>query len=281
MQPRQVTTPGGLRLDVRDTGPGPRESVLLLHGFPQDASAWDRVIPPLRTAGYRVLAPDQRGYSPGARPAGRSAYTLPDIAGDALALLDDTGVDRAHVVGHDWGGSVGWYLGARHADRLASLTVLSTPHPAAMQAALLGVQGLRSSYVAVVQVPVLPELTLGAFGAWPLRRVLQASGLPAPVAARYAARMSDPLALSCALGWYRALPFWSGGTGRTRVPTLYVWGAKDPALGRRSAEATGRYVRAPYRFEVLPAAGHWLPETAADAVVPLVLEHLAAHPVTP
>ncbi|HSK27807.1 MAG TPA: alpha/beta fold hydrolase [Jiangellales bacterium] len=278
MRTREVETADGITLEVRDSGPGPAETVLLLHGFPQDSSAWDRVVPPLRGAGYRVLAPDQRGYSPGARPSGRRAYGLGRLVGDALGVLDDAGVDRAHVVGHDWGGGVAWALAGRHPDRLASVTVLSTPHPAAMRAAMRGSQGLRSAYMLAAQVPVVPDLALGAFGARPLRTVLEASGLPAPVARHYAARMAEPGALTGALGWYRAIPGDRTSAGRCGVPALYVWGARDPALGRRAAEGTEAFVTGPYRFEVLPSAGHWLPETAADEVVPPLLEHLAAYP---
>jgi pimeloyl-ACP methyl ester carboxylesterase len=275
---REVTTAPGVTLDVRDSGPRTADTVLLLHGFPQDHTAWTAVVPDLVAAGYRVLAPDQRGYSPKGRPSGRSAYRLDELAGDAVAVLDDVGADRAHVVAHDWGGVVGWVLGGRHPERLASLTVLSTPHPGALRAALLRGQALRSAYTLPLQVPVLPDLALGALGARPLRTVLRSAGLPAPAAAHYAARMSERRALSSALAWYRAIPVDRTTAGRCRVPTLYVWGAHDPALGRAAAERTAAFVRAPYRFVELPDAGHWLPETAAAEVVALLLEHLRSHP---
>ncbi|HYN65403.1 MAG TPA: alpha/beta hydrolase, partial [Ornithinibacter sp.] len=121
----------GLALDVRDEGPRRGEPVILLHGFPQDSRCWAEVTPTLHRAGLRTLAPDQRGYSPGASPQDVSAYRVSGLAADALAVMDAAGLSSAHVVGHDWGGAVAWYLGAHHADRVDSLTVISTPHPSA------------------------------------------------------------------------------------------------------------------------------------------------------
>ena len=193
----------GLVFDVRDRAPagGAADVVLCLHGFPQDARAWDAVAPRLVDAGLRVLAPDQRGYSPGARPRGRAAYVLPELVADVLALADAAGARTFHVVGHDWGGVVAWALAAGHPERVRSATVLSTPHPAAMrQGVLRGTQALRSTYVAGLQVPALPERLLLARSGAALRALLVRGGLPADLAAGYARRMAEPGALSAALG---------------------------------------------------------------------------------
>src|SRR3954467_7630213 len=123
---------GDMVFDVQDGGPPDGEPVVLLHGFPQDRTAFDRMAPALHTAGLRTLAPDQRGYSPGARPVGRSHYRVREAVGDVLAMLDAAGSERAHVVGHDWGGAVAWAMAAWHPDRVRMLTALSTPHPAAL-----------------------------------------------------------------------------------------------------------------------------------------------------
>ena len=161
---------GDLVFDVHDSGPADGEPVVLLHGFPQDAGAFDRLAPALHSAGLRTLAPDQRGYSPGARPAGRSAYRVRALVDDVLALLDAAGLSSAHVVGHDWGGAVGWALAAWHPWRVRTLTVLSVPHPAAMaQAMVSSDQALRSSYMAFFQLPVVPERVLLAGGGRGLR----------------------------------------------------------------------------------------------------------------
>lgn len=258
----------GLTFDVRDTGPVAGDPVVLLHGFPADASCWDLVAPQLHEAGLRTFAPDQRGYSPGARPRDRAAYRVRELAGDVLALLDAAGLASAHVVGHDWGGAVAWALAARAPERVRTLTVLSTPHPAALVRAMVGGdQALRSTYMALFQLPVLPEWLL----ARQLEGLLRRSGLPAEPAARYTARLAEPGALSASLGWYRAVPLsLKEPTGRVRVPTTYVWGERDAALGARAAEDTARYVLAPYEFRRL-AAGHWLPERHPDEVVEAVL----------
>ena len=270
----------GLTFDVLDSGPRDGEPVLLLHGFPQDHTAWDAVTPLLHAAGLRTLAPDLRGYSPGARPRSRAAYRMGEITADLVALLDAAGLDRAHVVGHDWGGSAAWSLAGRQPQRVASLTVLSTPHPAAMLWAWTHTrQALVSWYMLAFQLPWLPERIVGPRLASSLRR----SGVPAEHAQRYAARLAEPGALTAALGWYRGIPATRkerGGGGRTRVPTTYIWGRHDFALSRAAAERTAGYVAAPYEFIELDA-GHWLPENepqaVADAVVARV--HSAAGPV--
>jgi pimeloyl-ACP methyl ester carboxylesterase len=182
----------GLALEVRDEGPPGGEAVVLLHGFPQDSRCWAEVTPTLNRAGLRTLAPDQRGYSPGASPREVSAYRVSTLAADVLAVLDAAGLASAHVVGHDWGGAVAWYLGAHHADRVDSLTVLSTPHPAALAHAMTrSAQPLRSWYTLAVQLPVLPELVLSRT----LGRSLRASGLPTHLADQYARRFASPSSL--------------------------------------------------------------------------------------
>ncbi len=266
----------GLTFDVRDGGPQDGEPVVLLHGFPQDSHAWARMSPVLHGQGLRTLAPDQRGYSPMARPRGRSSYRLGETVADVLALLDAAELGSAHVVGHDWGGIVAWALGAWHPERVRTLTALSVPHPAAMSKAMLtSDQALRSSYVGAFQVPVLPEQALLAGGGAGLRRVLALGGLPPEDVDHYVARMREPGALSAALHWYRALP-WSARTpvGRVRVPTLHVWSTGDAFLGRAATEATEQFVDAPYRLEVLEDVPHWIPELAAERTAELVGAHV-------
>jgi pimeloyl-ACP methyl ester carboxylesterase len=266
----------GLTFDVLDAGPSDGDPVVLLHGFPQDATAWNRVAPALHQHGLRTLAPDQRGYSPMARPRGRTHYRLRETTADVLALLDAAGLESAHVVGHDWGAAVGWALSAWHPDRVRTLTAVSVPHPAAMaKAVMTSDQALRSSYIALFQLPLLPERLLLAGDAATLRRLLRHDGLPDDVVAHYVARMQEPGALSAALGWYRALPLGAGDRiGRVRVPTLHVWSTGDVALNRAGAEATEQFVDAPYRLEVLDGVPHWIPELAADPLAELITAHV-------
>jgi pimeloyl-ACP methyl ester carboxylesterase len=264
----------GLIFDVLDEGPlDAEQAVVLLHGFPQSGRTWAPVVPALHEAGLRTLAPDLRGYSPRARPTGRSAYRIGAVADDVAALLDAAGLEQAHIVGHDWGGAAAWATASLHRERVASLTALSTPHPSALAWSLThSGQGLKSWYMAAFQLPWLPErmMTRG------LRANLVKSGLPADTAAEYAARLADPAALAGALGWYRGIPASRGDhIGRTKVPTTYAWGRKDFALGRAAAQATARFVTASYLFVELEA-GHWLPERHPDEVAALVLDRVAS-----
>ena len=268
----------GLTFDVRDAGPPDGDPVVLLHGFPQDATAWDGVTPLLNESGFRTLAPDQRGYSPMARPRGRAAYRLRETTRDALALLDAAGLADAHVVGHDWGGVVAWALGAWHPERVRSLTVLSTPHPGGYLRALgTSTQPLQSMYMAFFQLPVVPEALLLARDGAALHRALVRSGLPEKAAEHYVRRMREPGALRAALAWYRALP-WSASSPVSSVgrPTLHLWSTGDQTLHRAGVEASSRFVDAPYRLEVLEGVPHWIPEVAPEWVAGLVATHCAS-----
>ena len=271
-------TRNGFTFDVTDLGPAGAEAVVLLHGYPESSASWRAVSPGLMEAGYRVLAPDQRGYSPGARPVGRRAYVMAELVGDVLALADQAGVERFHVVGHDWGGAVAWALATDHADRLRTLAVLSTPHPAAfLRSMVTSGQALRSWYMALFQIPRLPEwLTLAGDGRLALS-TMRRSGLSEDRAREYVEAMSKPGALTAALNWYRAVPYEATAMRDAKpvtVPTLYVWSTKDVALGRKAAELTARFVSGPYRFEILEGVSHWIPEEAPEEVLRLVLEHL-------
>lgn len=274
-------TRDGLRFDVRDHAPDDPDAaddapvVVLLHGFPQDASAYDAVVPLLTAAGARVLVPDQRGYSPGARPPGRRPYAVPELVADVVALLDAAGAEQAHVVGHDWGGAVAWAVAAREPDRVATLTVLGTPHPAAMRAGMLrGGQVLRSSYVGFFQLPGVPERLLLADDAARLRQSLERAGLEPDRADRYVARMREPGALTAALAWYRAVPVPGGGsTRRIEVPTTYVSARRDPFFAPASVDATARHVDGSF-LRVDLDADHWLPEHRPADVASAVLGQL-------
>jgi pimeloyl-ACP methyl ester carboxylesterase len=269
-----------LTFDVADT-PGDGDPIVLLHGFPETKESWDQIVPLLAAAGHRVLAPDQRGYSPGARPTGRRAYATAVLVGDVLALADAAGLDRFHLVGHDWGGAVTWAFAQAHPERLASMTSLSTPHPRAFaQAMVSSGQLLQSWYMAAFQLPWLPEAALRSRRGLALfRRRLVGSGLPADKAETYLRALADGAATP-ALNWYRALPFASpGGVGGTiTVPVLYVYSTGDIALSRKAADLTGRFVTAPYTYEVLEGVSHWIPEEAPAVTVQLIRDHVAAHP---
>jgi len=267
-------TVGDLTFDAVAAGPADGRLVLLLHGFPQTSWSWRYVMPALADAGFRAVAPDQRGYSPGARPEGVEAYRMPHLLGDVLGMLDALGADRADVVGHDWGAAVAWQLATRRPDRVRTLTAVSVPHPLAFVEALRtdADQRQRSQYMKDFQVEGAAEEAL-LHGEDGLRTLFG----PIPDPQPYLDLMAQPGVLTKCLNWYRAQQLADiEGIGSTTVPTLHVWSDGDAALGRFGAEATAAYVDAPYRFEVLPGVSHWIADEAPDQLTRWLLEHLAA-----
>jgi pimeloyl-ACP methyl ester carboxylesterase len=269
-------TLGELTFDVAVGGPEAGRPVLLLHGFPENARMWDGVLPRLHRTGLRTAAPDQRGYSPGARPAAVPAYAMGELVGDVLGLLDALGWPAVDLVGHDWGAAVAWQVAARHPDRVRTLTAVSVPHPLSLSWALRNdeEQQRLSAYVRLFRMPGKAEQTLLADGARRLRDML--APMPAERADVFARPMTKPGALTAALNWYRAgRP--DGEIGVIGVPTLYVWSTEDSAFGAAAAQETGRWVNGPYRFETLQGVSHWVPEEAPETLSGLLLEHLRSH----
>jgi pimeloyl-ACP methyl ester carboxylesterase len=269
----------GLVFDALADGPADGRLVMLLHGFPQTSWSWRRVMPLLVAGGCRVVAPDQRGYSPGARPDDVSAYRMPVLVADVVGMLDALGAEQADIVGHDWGAAVAWQLAARHPNRVRTLTPVSVPHPLAFVEALRtdDDQRKRSTYMQFFRQVGDAEEVLLADDAAALRGVFGAQ--PDVDMDRYVALMREPGVLTKCLNWYRAQELADiEDVGPTTVPTLYVWSDQDAALGPWAAHATASHVTAPYRFEVLHDVSHWVPEQAPDQLATWILEHLAAHP---
>ena len=270
MESLRVPT-GDLVLDAVVTGPADGPVVLLLHGFPQTSWSWRHVWPALADAGFRVVAPDQRGYSPDARPVGVEHYRMSSLVADAVAVLDEVAAEQAHVVGHDWGAAVAWQLAGRHPERVRTLTAVSVPHPLAFVEALRSDpdQRARSRYMKDWQDPGA-EQELLADG---LDRVF--GGIPSVDAQTYVDLMSQPGVLTAALSWYRAQSLADlEGLGPISMPTMHVWSDDDFALGPAGAHGTAAHVAGPYRFEVLHGVSHWVPEQAPDDLSRLLLEHL-------
>lgn len=271
---------GDFVFDALAAGPADGELVLLLHGFPQCAEEWRSQLAALGAAGYRAVAPDQRGYSPRARPEGAEHYRADHLAGDALAIGDRLGGDTFHVVGHDWGALVAWQLAGRHPERLRTLTAVSVPHPLAMAEAMMspsGDQAARSSYLNLFRTLEVPERLLLADEGAGLRALFANTGYHHRDAMeRYVGRLLEPGALTAALDWYRAIdPAVLFGLQPVVAPTLLVWSTDDPAIGREAAEACAKHVTGRYRYEVLEGVSHWIPEDAPDELNRMLLEHLA------
>ncbi|GAB3884846.1 alpha/beta hydrolase [Kibdelosporangium lantanae] len=265
------------RFDALAAGPDDGRPVLLLHGFPQASLEWEHQLATLSAAGYRAVAPDQRGYSPDVRPERAEDYRIEDLAADALAMADALGWARFHVVGHDWGGNVAWHVAAESPDRVRSLTAVSTPHPGAFARAMRmdEDQQQRSAYISTLQNVRSAEKQLLANNAGALKQLFEGV-VPREHVREYVERLSEPGALVGALNWYRGIKY-SGHTDKVTVPTLYVWGTDDAAFGSTAALGTEEWVEGPYRFEMFEDVTHWLPEQADEGLSRLLLEHLSAH----
>jgi pimeloyl-ACP methyl ester carboxylesterase len=276
-EPERIEIPvGEFVFDARTSGPPDGELVLLLHGFPQTSLEWRSQLDALGAAGYRAVAPDQRGYSPRARPEGVEHYRADHLVADVVAMADWLGAHRFHLAGHDWGAAVAWQVAGRYADRLRTLTIVSVPHPAAFSKALAGDgdQRDRSSYINLFRQEGKAEEVLLGDDARALRGMFSGSGLADDVE-EYVQVMQQPGALTAALNWYRAMDVsMAQGMGPITTPTMFVWSTNDIALGRDAAEDTANHVEGPYRFEVLEGISHWVPEQAADDLSRLMLEHL-------
>jgi len=271
----------GYTFTARVAGPLGGQPVILLHGFPQTSLCWGDELSALGDAGYRVVAPDQRGYSAGARPAHVADYAVSHLVADVLAIADETGMDTFDLVGHDWGGYLAWVIAGRHPDRTRTLTSVSTPHPAALGAAIVSDdsdQAQRSSYIGVFRQEggKAEQLLLGEDGSGEgLRQMYVGSGLSPDKAELYVQAMTVPGVLTAGLNWYRAMDAESASSlGDLDMPTMYVWSTEDIALGRKAAEDTASRVRGPCRFEVLDRVSHWIPDEAAETLNVLLLDHL-------
>jgi len=253
----------------------------MLHGFPQSRHSWRAQVHALAAAGYRVVAPDQRGYSRDARPdpGELSNYRFEVLVSDAIDIADASGWegDTFHLVGHDWGGQVSWGVADRHPGRLRTLTVLSRPHPSAFLRALKdsdGDQKHRSRHHRSF-LDAGTGSSLLADDARRLRSLLATAGVPGHALENYLSVLGNPDALEAALAWYRANPGLGAEVGLIRVPTLYIWGDADQTVGRAAVDATADFVDAAYRCEVLPGVGHFSSDEQPERISRLLLEHLA------
>jgi pimeloyl-ACP methyl ester carboxylesterase len=269
----------GVRLHAVGDGPADGPPVILLHGFPEFWYGWRHQIGPLAAAGFRVVAPDQRGYNRSDKPPRVADYAIDCLARDVVAALDSLGVATAAVVGHDWGGAVGWWLALRHPDRVARLAVLNCPHPLAMRLALESSwdQLARSWYAFAAQVPGLPERAAEWTGyrllTWAMRRSARPGTFTDRDFALYREAWAMPGAMTGMVNWYGAAVRHGPDLSdpRVRVPTLLLWGMRDQYLGRRLPVASADLCD-DVRLVTFPAATHWLQHEEPDRVNELLIE---------
>lgn len=264
---------GGLSFEVDDEGDGP--AVLLLHGWPDSHRLWRDQVAALRDAGLRTLAPDLRGFGESARPGTVADYALPTIIGDVVGIIDTRGVERAHVVGHDWGAAVAWGLAAFVPDRVERLVALSVGHPAAFREAGFA-QREKSWYMLLFQFEGVAEEWLSAddfanFREWSNH----------PDADAVIADLRRPGALTAGLNWYRANLAPAALLGPPpafppiAAPTMGVWSSGDFALTEAQMRGSGAEVSGPWRYERIDGPGHWIQRDAPDELNRLLLDFLS------
>jgi pimeloyl-ACP methyl ester carboxylesterase len=265
---------GEISLAVRRAGEGPA-AVLLLHGFPDSSRLWRHQVAALTGAGLRVIAPDLRGYGDSDRPARVADYAIPAIVADAVGLLDALGVERAHVVGHDWGAVVAWVLAATRPERVDRLAALSVGHPGAFAQRSIA-QRERSWYMLLFQFEGVAEELLRRDDWRLLRELARGRG----DVEDYVRDLARPGALTAALNWYRAnVPPEAELEPRPPLPavvapTLGVWGSDDPYLLEERMTGSEAFMAGPWRYERLEGVGHWIPLDAPDRLSALLVEHL-------
>jgi pimeloyl-ACP methyl ester carboxylesterase len=262
--------------DALVAGPTGGRPVLLLHGFPEAAVQWDHQVGALGAAGYHAVAPDQRGYSPDVRPADVADYRLDELVADVFRIADVLGWAEFDLVGHDWGAAVAWTAAAERAERVHSLVALSVPHPTPFAEAIREDedQAQRSAYIQLFRQAGTAEKRLLADDAALLRRIYDRK-VPRTRVEEYVQRFAEPGALTAALNWYRATKLSAMDVGPVDVPTLYLWGTEDVAVGSTAAMATEKYVTGPYRFAMLQDLSHWLCEEASGLITDVLLAHLS------
>ncbi len=274
----------GVTLHVLRAGPQDGPLLILLHGFPEFAHAWRRYILAFAQAGFRVIAPDQRGYNLSDKPPRVTDYVYDELAADVLGLIDSEGRKKASLVGHDWGAAVVWWTAMRHPDRVHKACTINVPHPEVMRATLLGGglrQKLKSAYMFYFQVPLLPERSIMKADGRSLFDRIVASSRPGTFSkadeAVYLKAWAQPEAPRAMLDWYRAALRQTQGpqpeSFRIKVPMLVLWGRKDELLGVELVQPSLELCDAG-RVIWFDQATHWVHHEEFDAVYAELMEFL-------
>lgn len=281
MEHQQIVT-NGIYLHVVQEGPKSGPLVILLHGFPDFWYGWRRQIAFLGGEGFRVWAPDQRGYHLSEKPEGVASYRIEELGADVLGLIDAGGEGSAFIVGHDWGAAVGWWLAEQYPERIKGLIAMNVPHRSVMHQHLRHSvrQFLKSWYIFFFQLPWLPEALAPLGRWWGPSRALQASSRPGAFSKddleRYRRAWSQPRAFRCMLHWYRAaVRMRPTPPTRPRIsaPTLLIWGARDrfldPAMAQPSIDLCEDGT-----LEMIEEARHWVHLEEYAQVNALMLNYL-------
>jgi pimeloyl-ACP methyl ester carboxylesterase len=267
----------GLVFKCRTAGLGNGgEPIIFLHGFPESSIMWNRIMISLASQGYQCIAPDQRGYSVGARPKGKKNYAMDKVAADVIAIADAVNFEKFHLVGHDWGAGAGWTVVQLYPDRVNDWTALSIPHMLSFSNAKNNdpYQMERSKYMDKFQIPILPEISLKAKNYNHLRALWGFH--PVEEIEDYLTILKPFIGRKSALAWYRGNKELVIDYGDVYIPTLYIWGNKDFAIGRVSVEGTKQYMKGEFKF-VEVDAGHWLIQENYDVISKEIITHIKSH----
>ena len=273
----------GLAFAIDEAGAGP-DVALFLHGFPESRLSWRHQLPALADLGWRVVAPDLRGYGESARPPTREAYRIEHLMADTAGLFDALGARRRLLVGHDWGGVIAWSYAMRRTTPLDGLVVMNAPHPEVFRRVLRRswAQRARSWYVLFFQLPWLPEAMLTANGALAVERAFTSMAVnkdafPPEILEHYRRNAAAEGAMTAMLNYYRANVAALAGPAqpgmRIEAPTLVIWGERDAALGLELTEGLAPYV-ADLELHRLPNASHWVQQDAPEEVNALMASWL-------
>lgn len=270
--------PNGVELRITDHGPGDGTPVLLVHGWPDSARLWRHQVPALTQAGYRVIAPDLRGFGESGKPAEVEAYRVRESVTDLIGVLDHIGIERTHLVGHDFGATTAWLTAIAHPDRVRSLVALSVGHPNSFNAA--GLRQLQLSwYMLLFQFEGVAEEFLSADN-WARFRALMGGH---PETTGWIESLSRPGALTASLNWYRAnshprrLIEKTDPLSPSRVPTLGIWSTHDMALSERQMTGSAEQVDAEWEYLRVEDASHWIPLDAPDLLNRTLADWFARH----
>jgi epoxide hydrolase 4 len=280
---RKTIAVNGVNLNVIMAGPEDGDLVVLLHGFPEFWYSWRKQIPALAAAGYRVIAPDQRGYNLSDKPKDLEQYTLDVLAKDVTELIAAMGREKAYLVGHDWGAAVAWWVAMNHPKRLHKLAILNVPHPsvARRQMTTNPAQMLKSWYFGLFQLPWLPEQLMLADNAALAKTLFSATATRDAFSdediAEYRRAWQTPGAATGMLNWYRAIVQRGAPrpqSTRVHVPTLILWGVNDVALTREMAAESLGYCD-DGRLVWFDKATHWVQHDEPERVNTLLIEHFS------
>jgi len=250
------------------------KTVILLHGFPETSRMWYKLIKILSSNNYRVIAPNQRGYSKGARPLKVNDYKINKLCQDVLNIANAFNADKFHLIGHDWGAAIGWLLSSLSKDRILSYTALSVPHLDAFSDAILNdkIQKKKSCYIKLFRLKFFPELYFKIFEYKNLKSLWSSSDKNEIQS--YISVFSKKNAIKASLNWYRAINL--RGTrkiGNIYVPTLMIYGINDIAIGEKAVDETKEYIKASYTLKKIKSS-HWLIQDSFDIVSREILSHL-------